>query len=243
MEIKLYYIFHSCFAIETSDLVIIVDYYKDSEQDDKGLVHDQLLKTQKKLYVLSTHAHHDHFNPEILSWVTKRNDIQYILSKDILDARLSKKEDAYYIDKGESYEDEHLSVEAFGSTDQGSSFLIHLGNKLIFHAGDLNNWHWKAESSPQESQLAEEWYLRELTDIYRKYKAIDLVMFPIDKRLQTDYYLGAKQFIEKIETSYIAPMHFHEDYIAVNAFEAVAKEYDTQFLKLTHRGQEFDLKL
>ncbi|WP_025069427.1 MBL fold metallo-hydrolase [Bacteroides propionicifaciens] len=240
---KLYYIFHSCFAIETSDLVIIVDYYKDSEQDDKGLVHDQLLKTQKKLYVLSTHAHHDHFNPEILSWVTKRNDIQYILSKDILDARLSKKEDAYYIDKGESYEDEHLSVEAFGSTDQGSSFLIHLGNKLIFHAGDLNNWHWKAESSPQESQLAEEWYLRELTDIYRKYKAIDLVMFPIDKRLQTDYYLGAKQFIEKIETSYIAPMHFHEDYIAVNAFEAVAKEYDTQFLKLTHRGQEFDLKL
>lgn len=243
MEIKLHYIFHSCFAIETKEIVIIIDYFKDSQQGNKGLVHDSLLKTSKKLYVLSTHAHHDHFNPEILNWSALRKDIQYIFSNDILESRLSKKEDAYYLDKGESYADEHLSIEAFGSTDQGISYLIHLGNKLIFHAGDLNNWHWKAESTPQESQAAEEWYLRELTDLYRKYKAIDLVMFPVDQRLQTDYYLGAKQFVEKIETNYFAAMHFDDDYAGANAFEKVAKEYDTQFLQITHRGQTFDLQL
>lgn len=242
---KLYYIYHSGFALETDELVIIIDYFQDSNKNatNQGIVHSELLKTKKKFYVLSTHAHHDHFNPEILDWKQDRKDITYIFSQDILEHKLAKKEDAVFLEKGESFGDSNLSVEAFGSTDQGSSFLLHINNKLIFHAGDLNNWHWKDEASLEESQAAENWYLEELTEIYRQYKLLDLVLFPVDQRLQRDYYLGAEQFITKIHTRFFAPMHFDLDYKGANAFKTVADKHDTTFLEIKERGQLFELDL
>lgn len=242
---KVYYIYHSGFALETDSLMLIIDYYKDSDDSnlESGIVHSQLLNTKKPIYVLSTHAHHDHFNPEILRWKQTNPKIKYIFSRDILDLKLAKKEDANYLCKGEAFEDNNLSIEAFGSTDQGVSFLIHIDNKLIFHAGDLNNWHWKDESSAEESQFAENWYLEELTDIYRQYKVLDLVLFPVDQRLQTDYYLGAEQFISKIHTRYFAPMHFDENYKAANAFADVVKKYKTTFLEIKEKGQTFNIDL
>ena len=199
---KLHYIYHSGFAIETNDIIVIIDYFKDSTEtnSEKGIVHSQLLDTRKHLYVLATHAHADHFNPLILKWKEQHPNLTYVFSKDILNQKLCKPEDAEFLDKGDLYENEFLSIEAFGSTDEGISFLIHLNNKLIFHAGDLNNWHWKDEADELFVQEAESWYLKELNDIYRKYKVIDLVLFPIDQRMKTDYYLGAKQFVEKIDT-------------------------------------------
>lgn len=242
---KLYYIYHSGFAIETEHLMIIIDYYQDSgsKNSDSGIVHSELLKTKKSVYVLSTHAHHDHFNAKILDWKQINPNIKYIFSQDILDLKLARKEEATFLCKGQDFEDNNLKIEAFGSTDQGISFLIHIDNKLIFHAGDLNNWHWKDESSVEESQTAENWYLEELTDIYRKYKVLDLVLFPVDQRLQTDYYLGAEQFISKIHTRYFAPMHFDENYIGANAFAKIAKQHNTTFLEIKEKGQVFNLDL
>lgn len=242
---KLHYIYHSGFALETDELILLFDYFKDSneEQAQAGIVHEQLLTSQKKMYVLATHAHADHFNPTILAWRATRPNIQYVFSQDILDLKLCKEEDAFFMEKGDTYEDDCLRIEAFGSTDAGISFLVQLNNKLIFHAGDLNNWHWKDEADQQFIQEAESWYLRELNDIYRKYKVIDLVLFPVDQRMKTDYYLGAEQFIKRIDTAYFAPMHFDEDYAGAQAFEAVAQENNTHFLKITQRGQSFDLDL
>ena len=69
--------------------------------------------------------------------------------------------------------------------------MIEAQGKLIFHAGDLNNWHWKDESTPQEVAEAEGNYLKEL-DIIAKYtQAMDVVMFPVDPRLGTDFMRGA----------------------------------------------------
>ena len=143
------YIYHSGFAIETEGVTVIIDYYKDSSETEhnRGIVHDYLLQRPGKLYVLATHFHPDHFNREILTWKEERLDIRYIFSKDILKSHRAKPEDAIYIKKGEIYEDDAIRIEAFGSTDVGSSFLIHLQDWSIFHAGDLNNWHWSEEST------------------------------------------------------------------------------------------------
>ncbi|MEG0647396.1 MAG: MBL fold metallo-hydrolase, partial [Bacteroides sp.] len=125
---KLDYVYHSGFAIEAPGVTLILDYYKDSSETvhNQGIVHDELLQRPGKLYVLCTHFHPDHFNPEVLQWKEQRPDIHYIFSKDILRHRRANKESAYYISKGESYEDDTLRIDAFGSTDVGSSFLIHL---------------------------------------------------------------------------------------------------------------------
>ena len=102
-NMKLTYIYHSCFALETDNLTIIFDYFKDSgETPSGGQVNDYMLTCPGKLYVLSSHSHYDHFNKEILKWKLRRPDIQYILSKDILDCKKAHAEDAVFIDKGEN---------------------------------------------------------------------------------------------------------------------------------------------
>jgi len=240
---KLDYIYHSGFAIEAEGVTIIIDYYKDSSETirNQGIVHDCLLQKPGKLYVLSTHFHPDHFNREILTWKEQRPDIIYLFSKDILKHHRANPEDAIYINKGESYEDDNLRIDAFGSTDVGISFLIHLQGMSIFHAGDLNNWHWSEESTEQEIRKANGDFLAEVKYLKQQISAIDLVMFPVDRRMGKDYMKGAKQFIEQIKTTIFVPMHFSEDYEGGNALRSFAENAGCRFISITHRGESFEI--
>ena len=82
----------------------------------------------------------------------------------------------------------------------------------LFHAGDLNNWHWSEESTPQEIRKAEGDFLAEIKNLQQKAPRVDIAMFPVDSRIGKDYMRGAEQFVERIKTAIFAPMHFSEDY-------------------------------
>lgn len=221
---KLTYIYHSGFAIEADGYAILIDYYKDTGFiPGIGFVHDKLLHSAGTLYILSSHFHPDHFNPEILKWKEIKPDIQYIFSKDILKRKRANAKDAIYLKKGDVFEDEHLRIQAFGSTDVGISFLIEAEGKQLFHAGDLNNWHWKDESTPQEVAKAEGNYLHELATLAQTVQHLHLAMFPVDPRIGTDFMRGAEQFIDKIKTDVFVPMHFWERPAEVMAFEFYAE--------------------
>jgi len=237
------YIYHSGFALEAEGVTVIIDYYKDSSEAEhsRGIVHDYLLQKPGKLYVLATHFHPDHFNREILTWKEQRPDIHYIFSKDILKSHRTQAEDAIYIKKGETYEDETLRIDAFGSTDVGSSFLIHLQDWSVFHAGDLNNWHWSEESTPQEIRKAEGDFLAEVRELQQTAPAVDVAMFPVDSRIGKDYMRGAEQFVERIKITIFVPMHFSEDYQGGNAFRQFAESKGCRFLSIAHRGESFEL--
>ncbi|MBD8388782.1 MBL fold metallo-hydrolase [Dysgonomonas sp. BGC7] len=239
---KLTYIYHSGFAIEGDGFTIIIDYYKDtSDNPNEGLVHKELLKKAGKLYVLSTHSHYDHFNKEILKWQKERNDIIYILSKDIYDNQKAGDDAGLYMNKLETYRDSTLSIQAFGSTDLGGSFLIRVQGKTIFHAGDLNNWHWNEESTPEEVKEAEEFYMNELNLLADNVNHLNLAMFPIDKRLGKDYMKGAEQFVKRIKTDIFAPMHFSENgYESAAAFAPIAEANGTKCICWMHRGESID---
>lgn len=240
---KLDYIYHSGFAIEADGVTVIIDYYKDSSEEvyNKGIVHDYLLEKPGILYVLCSHFHPDHFNREILSWKVLRPDIRYIFSKDILKHRRASAEDAIFINKGNIYEDENIRIEAFGSTDIGISFLIDLQGKRLFHAGDLNNWHWSEESTPEEIRKAEGDFLAEVKTLQQTAPSVDLAMFPVDSRIGKDYMRGAEQFVERIKTAIFVPMHFSEDYQGGDAFRQFAESKGCRFLSITHRGQSFNI--
>ena len=239
---KLTYIYHSCFALEFDAFTVIVDYYKDTVMPfEKGLIHSQLLNRPGKIYILSSHSHPDHFNPEILLWKQQRDDIQYIFSHDILDAGLATKEDAIYLNKLDIYEDNHLKVKAYGSTDIGISFLIQAEGKQIFHAGDLNNWHWNEECPIEESQGYETNYLNELKLIVNDVNHLDLAIFPVDPRLGKEYMRGAEQFINQIQTDIFSPMHFDEAYIKAAAFTLYAETKRCESIKWAHRGEHITI--
>ena len=234
---KIIYIYHSCFSIEYQDITIVIDYFKDSYKRNEGVVHDQLLSRPGKLYVLSSHFHPDHFNPEVLRWKEKHSNIQYIFSKDILDTGKAKINDAIYLNKFDIFQDDLLKIKAFGSTDIGISFLIELEGKRIFHAGDLNNWHWKEESTPEEIKEAEDNYLSEINDLAQNTDYIDVVMFPVDGRLGKDYMLGAQQFVDHIKTGLFIPMHFGEKYHEAAAFKDYAEYKGVRFAEIIGKGQ------
>lgn len=80
---KLIYLYHSGFALLGEGYTLIFDYFEDSVSADKGIVHEQLLSREGRLYVFSSHAHADHFNRQILSWKALRPDIVYLFSTDI----------------------------------------------------------------------------------------------------------------------------------------------------------------
>lgn len=233
---KLTYIYHSSFAIETENCVIIIDFFKDSVSIHKGIVYDKLLKLNKPIYVLATHSHSDHFNKEILEWENINPNIKYILSKEIADNGLKYDSEISFLDKLQEYSDSNIWIKAFGSTDIGGSFLIKCEDKVIYHAGDLNNWHWDEESTTEEINEAESAYLKELDILADETKNIGLVMFPIDARLGKNYMRGAQQFVDKIKVKLFAPMHFGKDYDKANAFGAYAENTGSVFFAIKEKG-------
>lgn len=239
---KITYIYHSGFAIEGEGFTVIIDFYKDTERkpdnDYTNYVHDILLKKPGKLYILSSHFHQDHFNPEILKWKEERPDAIYILSKDILRHRRAPKDTTpYWLVKGDEYNDGTLYVKAYGSTDVGISFYFEIAGKRLFHAGDLNNWHWMEESTPQEWHAAEKAFLKERDDIFKDHPRIDVVFFPVDARLGKEYMRGPQQFIEKIKTSLFIPMHFtFTSAEQADAFQDTAEACGSRFFAIHNPG-------
>lgn len=238
---RLTYIYHSGFAIEAEGYSLLMDYYKDtSSVAGKGFVHEVLLRKPGPLYVLVSHFHPDHFNPEVLDWKAEKEDIHYIFSKDLLKHRRAKAGEALFLKKGETYADAHIALKAFGSTDVGVSFLIEAGGKVIFHAGDLNNWHWKDESTPAEAAGAEKNYLRELEALAADTDRLDLALFPVDPRIGTDFMRGAEQFVDRIPTDLFVPMHFWERPAEVMAFRPYAESRGSRYVVLSVPGEGTD---
>jgi L-ascorbate metabolism protein UlaG (beta-lactamase superfamily) len=212
------YIFHSGFVLETEQSILVFDYW----MDPSGVM-DGVLRSEKPMYVFSSHFHEDHFTKDIFEWKKLREGITYILSKDIYKHRRASKEDAdVWLAKGGIWSDDTISVWALGSTDSGVSWIVETEGKRIFHAGDLNNWYAKflSEDNPDQQRYSfemeevfnpiahEKQFLGELKDIRKVADSFDVVMFPIDGRVGNGYTLGGRQFIERFKVGLFVPMHF-----------------------------------
>lgn len=232
------YIYHSGFALETERCVVIFDYY-----EDPANVVPPLLDKGKRIYVLASHFHPDHFVKDIFGWKRPGRDIVYVLSKDILRHRRAQKGDAdAWLVKGGTFEDDGIKVEAFGSTDSGVSFVLSIEGRRIFHAGDLNNWHWRDESSEAYAAKAEKDYLGELGLIRAKFDSVDVAMFPVDARIGSGYMLGAQQFVESIKTGLFVPMHFTANgFASAAAFAPTAAANGCKFWAIKSDGESIGI--
>jgi L-ascorbate metabolism protein UlaG (beta-lactamase superfamily) len=225
-DLKIYYIYHSCFLIETKNFIIIFDYFKTLEDKFKNefSLREKISNTKKEILVFSSHSHYDHFNEEIFSWKNKYSVIKYILSKDI---KLKiKKENYFIIGEGEKFKLDNVEIKAYGSTDIGLSFLIKVDTIKIFHAGDLNWWYWK-DDTKEEEKIMRELY----QSIIEKIKVnvnIDVAFFPVDPRLEEFCYLGAEYFAEYVKPKVIIPMHFDENYYVTEKLKEKIKKFQVE---------------
>ena len=215
---KLTYIFHSGFALETGACILVFDDWKDPAN-----VFPSLLESGKPLYVFSSHFHEDHFNREIFGWKMHTAHIRFILSKDIVKHRRAQKDEAdVWLAKGGTWQDPLLHVTATGSNDSGVSWVVRTEGRLIFHAGDLKNWYARFLTGntrggliyspgfgcPVDPQREEKLFLGELKDIRKITDRFDVAMWPVDGRIGNGYTRGPRQFIERFKVGWLVPMHF-----------------------------------
>ncbi len=108
----------------------------------------------------------------------------------------------------DSYSDNIISVRSFPSTDIGNSYAVAVGGYTLFHAGDLNAWIWKDESTEAEVAQALKSYNSILGMIAEHYHGFDFCFFPVDSRIGRDYFTGARMFLERFEIGNFFPMHY-----------------------------------
>lgn len=231
------YLFHSGYAVETAEHFFIFDYYQPNARAtggiDKGLISGDYLRTKKNVVVLSSHQHRDHFDPIILQWRTANPSITYILSQDI---KIADNSQCRHMSPDQTITVGQTNITSFGSTDAGVSFLVQADGVCLFHAGDLNWWHWKGESHQYLDDMKKT-FLAEIRKIAKH--TIDIAFFPVDRRLAEYYCLGAMYFAKIVKPKLLLPMHFGKDYGATAAFAEQAKRSAIATAEITQRGQIF----
>ena len=236
IKAEIYYIYHSGFAIKTKNHFLVFDYYKDpiEGQQKSSVLSPENIKCMKNVFVFSSHSHEDHFNPRILEWEKYNSKIQYVFSKDI---KINENKSNYaFIEEGEEKLFEDVYVKAYGSTDIGISFLVIVDGLTIFHAGDLNLWHWK-EDSLEEQALAESSFKAHIERLKQR-KTIDIAFFPVDPRLEEFYYIGGEYFAENIQPKLLIPMHFGDRTNITKEFANRMKKLNIKVAPINYCGQE-----
>lgn len=197
---KITYIYHSSFLIETGSAYFLFDY-------ELGNIPDLL--PDRPLYVLASHAHGDHFNPRIFRLRRNHPDVRYILSDDI-PAEMIPAELLYKIvsvgpdrEYRDSMKDGRiLTVKTLRSNDLGVAFVLDMAGTLVYHAGDLNNWWWEGD---EEDRLLEKRYHEELEKI--RGMEFEAAFIPLDPRIR-GYERGIEDFLRYAHAKYVFPMHF-----------------------------------
>lgn len=251
-KVKITFVHHSCFTIETEEVLFIIDYFK-----------KELPKPpkDKKTIFLVTHGHEDHFSKEIFNYGNFKQNT-YILSEDLKELQ---KEDKiiYLIDETEENKQlqtkkklfcssniftmkpeekftyHNINFYTFGSTDKGVSFLVELPFMTFFHAGDLNNWVWPEDSELEREQMKRD-FQKEIDKIHTK---VDVAFFPVDPRLKENYDLGVSYLIKKIAPDYLFPMHMWNDFEFSKKFKEDFKDSYSQIFEIKKDGEVFELEI
>ncbi|MDL2220392.1 MBL fold metallo-hydrolase [Eubacteriales bacterium OttesenSCG-928-N14] len=213
---KITYLNHSGMLLQTDKAAIVIDYYSNGMNKSTQQLLQNALSAHTRVYVLISHAHGDHYDQDALNFKGKDGvEPTFIFSFDAEKKKHHK--GTHFLQSGQTYTDDLLHCKAYGSTDEGISFYLEFGGKQLFHAGDLNNWHWKAEVDAQEADGYQTAYLKELDIIKADISHLDALMFPVDPRLAVDYDIGAIQFASAIRVDTLLPMHFGNDFAAIQA--------------------------
>lgn len=232
---KITYISHSGFAVELEEHVLIFDYYKGNLPE---------FDVNKKVIVFSSHVHHDHFVKEIFDWTEKYKNIHYILSSDIRKSvkkfikEQNLEEKITFLLANREYESDGLQVRTIQSTDVGVAFVVKCEGKKIYHAGDLNWWHWAGETEEYNEHM-KKIYLRQMKKL--KQEELDIAFVPADPRLEEQYYYGIDGLMRYASVGKIFPMHLWDKYSVCEQLrnQKETENYRDKICQISREGEEF----
>ena len=235
---KITYLYHSGFAVELTQHVLVFDYYRGKlpEWDE----------TKTILFFVS-HKHQDHFDFKIFDCFGQYKKLHYFLGSDV------KLSEAYLERSGvdpavrslitntgkntvTKWQD--ITVETLRSTDAGVAFLVTAEGKTFYHAGDLNWWHWEGEDDAWNRRMEAD-YKKEIARIEGRH--FDAAFVPLDPRLEKAYDLGMRVFLEHTDAEAVFPMHMWDQYEVISRFlkSKAGAAYRGRIMEIKEPGQEF----
>ena len=215
MEIT--YIHHSGFLVETARFYYLFDY-------ESGEL--PVLNPEKPIFVLSSHSHGDHYNPEIFHKLSP-HPFHAILSHDITPPA---DVDALSVSPGMTCTlNPGQKLHTFRSTDQGVAFLVEEDGQLIYHAGDLHDWYWEGEPEDWNAQMTADYrtQMARLRDTLAG-RTIDTAFLVLDPRQEDAYDRGLCYFLEQIPAKQVYPMHYWDNPGIIHTFLQAHPQYETQ---------------
>ena len=224
--IKVTYLGHSGFLAEVEDMYLLFDYYKGELPK---------MDPDKKMAVFVSHSHYDHYRKDIFRLRDIFQQIRFILSDDI---PAQEEEDVIFVRPNEHREILGLDITTLRSNDEGVAFLVKYKNRTIYHAGDLNWWHWEGELEEYNTKMRRS-YQSEINKLQKE--KIDVAFVPVDPRLGEQYCWGLDCFMKRTETARVFPMHFWETYDIFDRLllEKCTEDYQDKIVRIDKEGQSF----
>lgn len=226
---KITYLDHSGYAVEDGNRALIFDYYKGTLPD---------MPKRGKIYVFASHVHSDHFRKKIFDWAGQYEDIHYILSDDIKATGPEGK--CTRIGPCQEISLDGMKIRTLRSTDEGVAFLVHEGERTIYHAGDLNWWHWEEESA-EYNEMMRRRFLHEIGKI--EGEPIDVAFLPLDPRQEDQYAWGFDHFMRHTRTGLAFPMHLWGEYETCDRLiaDSVTEPYRDRVMRVMGPQQVFEV--
>ena len=227
---KVTYLHHSGFLVETGRSYYLFDYETGALPEMNG---------EKPIFVLASHSHEDHWNPQVFSLLAASGmgRIRAVLSDDIeipagVDALRVSPEREYTLGPGQR-------LFTLRSTDLGVAFLIEDGERLIYHAGDLNDWVWQEESEDDNREMTAS-YRRQIGLLAQKLgsRELDAAFVVLDPRQGADSGRGLLHFLEQIPASRVYPMHYWDDPTVIDAFLRNYPQYRSKIQHPAHCAEK-----
>lgn len=230
--------YHSGFSVAGGDTLLVFDYWRGEELEltEKHQLSEEQIRSFANVVVFISHEHIDHLDPIVFTWKDLTN-VTYIVSSDMPVGTRGKR-----MAPGDTFSPvPGVDVTAFDSTDLGVSFLVDFNTLRIFHAGDLNFWHWREESSMQDIEEADAEFRKVVSTISGE--DIDIAFFPVDPRQGAMYEAGANYFIMSVKPRILVPMHyFHRADVALE-YARTASSRDTEVLAMPLYGDTIRIEI
>ena len=237
MNARIWYLYHSGFAVQTAEHFLIFDYWKQRPKG-KGLesgVIDPAALVDNDVIAFVSHNHGDHFNRDILSWGKIISKLRIVLSDDI-----PSEPGALMVGQGMTLSQNDFSLETLTSNDEGVAFVVDIDGICIYHAGDLNWWHWEGEPDDYNEGMANSY--KSQIELIRN-RRIDLAFVPVDPRLAKQYAWGINYLMQTVDVAHVVPMHYGSDGSVVDRLlqDDSSKGYREKIVKLTERGASLSI--
>ena len=247
---KITFIAHSGFLVETEKAYFLFDYYKGNLP---------VLNPEKPLAVFVSHRHHDHYNRRIWDLPEQYPLTDFVVSFDLpLDVlrkrieplRRAEKEgrvlqmepdsDHTLVLRSCTEEKNKVRIETFRSTDEGVAFFLTSGEESIYHAGDLHLWLWAEEGEAYMEDMKKQF--ASATERLRGRHA-DAAFLLLDNRLGDNAFAGMDAYLTMMDISHVFPMHMWEDYALTDAYLEARKNMPQAkaLHRISREGQVFEI--